>query len=292
MMPMSKMTLITSRDPKGQRLLDLVAAAINKAGLDDDGAQRVIENGPEFQAGVRKLLAGISVSNRYADEEAPSNYGYLSGYRRPNSFVAQCEILRAKLGCKISFAESALNTPLVSLAEGNSAIPDWQTVAPTYGEAVELVLEALKEAYGGRFVNCREGELRPNRLRQSKRSIERLALLKERQRGAKILVVQTQFGLLHRGRSVRRAREVFQAPEFGLGAFAVGCMLLTHENRLRHCDDLWLYCPGDEYRFDVSSGFLDAPHFYFSGGQLKFCTIGVDSYDDYYGSASAFVPSE
>ena len=30
--------------------------------------------------------------------------------------------------------------------------------------------------------------------------------------------------------------------EFGLGAFAVGIMLSTHENRLKNLDDLWIDC--------------------------------------------------
>jgi len=47
-----------------------------------------------------------------------------------------------------------------------------------------------------------------------------------------ILVVPAQFGLRHRGRSVRRVREVMNANEFGLGVFAIGIMLLTHPERL------------------------------------------------------------
>lgn len=275
----------------GRFVEDAAEKALLEAGLDKEGLQKLLGNGGEFQADIIASIRRLSVSNQYANEEVPSSYGYLSGFRKPNPFTAQCEILRAKLGCEISFDESALNTPLVTLAEGNSAIPDWETVAPTYGEAVELVLKALEKSYGGRFVNYRDGQLGPQQLKQSKRSIERLALLKQQQKGAKILVVQTQFGLRHRGRSVRRAREVFQASEFGLGAFAVGCMLLTHENRLRHYDDLWPDCAGDEYAPEAGGDFYDAPFFYFGGENLEFSTCGIGSARVIFGSVSAFVPS-
>ena len=31
-------------------------------------------------------------------------------------------------------------------------------------------------------------------------------------------------------------------PEFGVGEVTVGIMLLTHENRLKNLDDLWIDC--------------------------------------------------
>ena len=59
MMTMSK-TLITSRDPKGLQIATLFDAALNKAPLDSERAQRLIERGGEFQDGILELMAKLS----------------------------------------------------------------------------------------------------------------------------------------------------------------------------------------------------------------------------------------
>jgi len=56
-----------------------VEAAYNKAGLDDERAQRLNES-PEFVEELRKLIERYSATNQFADEETDSEYGYLSGY--------------------------------------------------------------------------------------------------------------------------------------------------------------------------------------------------------------------
>jgi hypothetical protein len=104
-------------------------------------------------------------------------------------------------------------------------------------------------------------------------------------------VVPAQFGIRHRGRSVRRAREVMSANECGLGAFAIGIMILTHPERLSHYNDLWIDCAGDEFD-DPDSGvrFDCAPCFEFDGDEVKFVTDYVVSASGSYGSASGFGP--
>ncbi|MBP6944432.1 hypothetical protein KBD61_04110 [Patescibacteria group bacterium] len=154
------------------------------AGLDDEAVRYLFENGGDFQDGLIALIQKYSLTKQFADEEAPpARYGYRSGYRRPNSFAAQCEILRAKLRCDIVFQESALNTPLASLAEGNFAIPDWQTLAPTYGQAVELVLNVFEGSDDDRLRDYWRRSLQLQKLQQSRRSIEYLARLKQQQGG-------------------------------------------------------------------------------------------------------------
>ena len=105
-----------------------------------------------------------------------------------------------------------------------------------------------------------------------------------------ILVVPAQFGILHRGRSVRRAREVMKANQFGLGAFAVGIMLLTHPERLQNYDDICIDCAGDEFSPGADGDFSEAPIFHFDDGRVRFSTLWVSCAYDYYGSASGFVP--
>jgi len=115
--------------------------------------------------------------------------------------------------------------------------------------------------------------------------------LGDEQKDHDILVVAAQFGIRHRGRSVRRAREVFAANEFGLGAFAIGIMLLTHPERLSNYDDLWIDSSGDE--FDDPGAvvrFGKAPFFRFGGGGVGFGTDWFVGASRRCGSASAFVP--
>jgi hypothetical protein len=155
---------------------------------------------------------------------------------------------------------------------------------------VQKVFDALKKAYKGRFKNRREGQLGPNQLQQSAKSAAMWEQIGEAQKGFDILLVPAQFGLRHRGRSVRRAREVMESNEFGLGAFAVGIMLLTHADRLQHYDDLWIDCAGDEFHDPQNSGapFDRAPCFGFRDDGLRFDADWSALAYDLYGSASCW----
>ena len=203
------------------------------------------------------------MSSQFADEEVGSSYGYLSGYK-PKGITEQTNILR-QLFPGVGFADEKLaERPVPVGAEGWFAIPKWQTIAPTYGEAVEKVLAKIEETRKGKFKNRREGELGPDDLKQTARTeVTMFETLGYEQKDHDILVVAAQFGLRHRGRSVRRAREVMQVNEFGLGAFAVGIMILTHPERLMHDDDLCIDCAGDEYTAKAGDDVSRAPLFYF-----------------------------
>ena len=208
---------------------DAIEKVLAELGLDNPGAQRVIEHGDDFAEAIRMAaitsLKDLSVSDKFKDEEVTSNYGYLSGYRKPKSITEQCNILR-QIFPGVGFADEKLaERAIPANAEGWFAIPKWQTIAPTYGEAVQKVLDAIKKARNGKFYNYREGQLGPDRLRQSAKTEKVFQTLGDEQKDYDILVVAAQFGLRHRGRSVRRAREVMQVNESGLGAFAIGIMI-------------------------------------------------------------------
>jgi len=274
---------------------DAVEKVLTELGLDNPGAQRVIEHGDEFAEAIRTAalasLKDLSVSDKFKDEEVKSNYGYLSGYRKPKSITEQTNILR-QIFPGVGFADEKLaEREVPANAEGWFAIPKWQTIAPTYSEAVQKVLDAIKKARNGKFYNYRDGQLNDQRLRQTAKTASVFQKLSDEQKDHDILVVAGQFGLRHRGRSVRRAREVFSQNEIGLGAFAVGIMILTHAERLQNVDDLWIDCAGDEFDDpDAGVRFDHAPYFYFHDGGVEFGTYWFDLAGDNYGSASAFVP--
>jgi len=268
---------------------DAVDRAIAEGILDKDGIQKLIENGGEFQADIAASIKKYSVSNQFTDEEVESNSVYFKSYK-PKGITEQTSILR-QLIPGIGFADEKLaEQPLPPHAEGWFAIPRWQSVAKTYGEAVKKMLYLIKKQRKGKFFSWCESQLGPQYLRQHKRTAKKLKTLGHQQKGFAILVVAAQFGLNHRGRSVRRAREAFTANEFGLGAFEIGCMLLTHPERLRHYYNLWIDCAGDEYIYSDVGDFSLAPHFCFIwDGRVEFSTRRFDRAVSHYGSASGFL---
>ena len=293
---------ITTRDPKGLKFISVVEAAYNKEGLLDDEAQRVNDTSGLSDL-VHNFIAENRLTNKFKDEEVKSTYGYLSGYTNPNGLTAQCNRLR-ELFSGIGFANLDLlgsiekgEIALPANTEGWFAIPNWiknqNIFGATYNEALQEVLETIKTTRNGKFYNWREGQLGPERLRQSKHTEKFFRKLAEAQGNPDILIVAAQFGIRHRGRSVRRAREVIVSTsnEFGLGAFAVGIMILTHPERLMNYDDLWIDCAGDEFDDpDSDVRFDHAPYFYFYDGKVKFDAFTVDVAYALYGSASGFVP--
>lgn len=266
---------------------DTAEKTITEAKLDKDGLQRLINNGDEFQARIIDDIGELSVSNQFANEEVESSYGYLSGYK-PKSITRQIDILR-QFFPGIGYADKRLaEKSLPANAEGWFAIPKWQSIAKTEDEAVQKVFDLIKQQRKGNFYNWREGRLGAQYLRQYKRTVKKLETLANQQKSYNILVVAAQFGLRHRGRSVRRAREVFIANEFGLGVFEIGCMLLTHSARLQNSNDLWIDCD-NEYA-DTDNDFSSVPCFVFGDNGVGFGTRRLNLASVDYGLPSAFLP--
>ena len=287
-MPTQSITPITDGQRKQYKRFveDAVDKALAEAGLDKDGLQKLIENGDEFQSRIVTGIWDLSVSNQFADEEVQSSYAYPKGYK-VKGITDQTDILR-QLFPGIGFAlEKLANQPLPPNAEGWFAIPKWEKCAPRYGEAVEKVLTMIE--YKRKFCNYRDDRLGAKYLQQSMKTVKMFRKLGLEQKDYNILVVPAQFGLYYRGMSVRRAREIFSANECGLGAFAIGIMILTHPEREVQWEQLHVDCAGDEFSPDADGGFSHAPIFYFSYGEVKFDAGWYDLASEDYGSASAFV---
>ena len=281
---------------------DAVDRAIAEGLFDKEGAQTLIGNGDDWQdhilAGIRKL----SVSNQFADEEVESKYGYLSGYRQPKPIGLQVKLLQGTFANIGGANEKLAEQPLPPNTEGYFAIPRWEVLArwqrspersnepPLYEEALVKVFRQISASRNGKFHNYREGALGADRLRLIPKTIKALEKLAKQQEGYDILVVPCQFGFRHRGRSVRRARKVMTRGEFGLDPFSITCMLLTHEERLKHHDDPWIDCAGADYDFVGAGRFDYAPFFVFDGVRVKFDASGLDNPNGHFGSASGVSP--
>lgn len=275
--------------------------ALEKVEADSEGWQRVLENGDELKLAVAEVIVAktgeLSVYNQYAGEEVESKYGYLSGYTKPVSIEDQIDILRSHWptlnpdGAIRYMREVYPSLRFPSWVEGPFALICPGFFSEIYGEELEEVLKALAKSRNGKFYNYRAGQLGPEYLRQSARTVAMMNRIVEQQPGSDIIIVSEQFGIRHRGKSVRRAREVFVGSEFGEGAKNVGTMILTNPIRLQHYDDLRIDCAGNEFSPDAGGGFGFAPYFRFSGGGVRFGAHWVGgAYYEFYGLASGSLP--
>lgn len=285
---MSTSALITSRDRKGLHAVKFFEVAYNKAKLDEEQAQRLNERGGELQDSILNIIKELS--DRYCQEEVESNRGYVLGLgSQARNLSEQISILKqyfAGLCFKAKIFSQEKSLP--EGAEGWFAIPRWENIAPTYCEALRIVLRALSESRGSGFVNANKECFGPEFIRSHGPSTEKWSEIGRQQAENSILLVPAQLGILHGGRSVRRARELMSANQFGLGAFATAIILLTHPERLQEDEILGIDCAGDEYSPWDDSAFEHSPLFYFDR-KLVFGHRHASVPRQIYGSATGFI---
>lgn len=286
---------VTTRDDKGLKFISIVETRYNKSHLSEEEAQ-CINNAPGLADLIGNFIEENRRPNKYANEEVQSKYGYLSGYRKPISITDQIDILRSHWptlnpDSALRFMREVYGTlQFPEWIEGPFAIIRPGFFSDKYGEELEEIFKALVKDRKGKFQNYWEGQLGLEYLQQTEPTLGKLAMLMEQQPGSDILITAAQFGIRHRGRSVRRACEVLIGSEFGLGAKDNGTMILTNPIRIQHVDDLWIDCSGDRFSPEADGGFACAPCFGFSDGRLRFRVSGVAGAHDSYGSSSASLP--
>lgn len=272
----------------GEAVAAASRAAIEK--LDRQTAQLVLEKHArlkaEFTHAAIDIVQRHTVSDRYRDEETESKREYPPMYRvRP--VEAQVTALRKIFPGLGRCMERIARRPLPDAAEAWFAIPRWQALAPSYNQALELVTDALGNQR--KFANRMQGKLAAAHLRPAERSERALALLEQQQPGSDIFVVAAQLGRIHRGCSARRTREIMLGNEFGLGAFAFGCILLTHPERLATVDALMVDCGGDEYSLGGDGVYNRVPLYEYDLGGLQFSVFYNDRSRNLWGSPSGFL---
>lgn len=303
---MTKKSITSAQTDKvadlGREAVKTAVGKVNPTSIDAQNG--IIGNGGEFKTRVEKAVEAIiqemTTPNKYVNEVVSSRYTYPKEYKGPKPIIDQVNIIAEKFGLDPAQAlEFAKKLPVLPAgAEGWFAIPKVSAVAKKhfpeiagiaeqYCEAMKLVHTKLAESRS--FTNYRNGEIVPSKLRQHVRTVDFLEHLEMQQQGD-ILIIAAQYGMRHRNKSVRRARETFASNEFGLGAFAIGCMALVHPERYVRWEELDTDCAGDEFASDSDGVFSKAPVFYFGGGGLKFDTRVVSGAYDGCGSVSGFAP--
>lgn len=218
-----------------------------------------------------------------------SHYGYLSGYTKPRGIAEQIKILR-QFFQGLGYADKQIAAkPFPDGAEGWFAIPRWEKVAKSYNDAVPKVLNRIKMGFSDEFRSWCGENLCPS-MRQTDHSERSMEKLGEEQKSHDILIVPAQFGLRHKGRSENRVNDIMESSEFCLGLFAVGVMLLTHPERLKQYDDLWIGCAGDYS--DEDGTFPTSPVIHFTDGEVSYISTLKDEAYGWQGFASGFVSSQ
>jgi len=243
-------------------------------------AQRAIEKGDELQ---KKMLALINELGElpYADEEVDSTYGYPQGFKI-RSVTEQVEALEKHFpDLDASHVQELASGELPECAEGWAVIPKPDKVGKNYHEALESVLALI--AKNREFKNWREGELTKKYMKLTEKTTNAHTTLDEQT--GDYWVVPFQFGI------IRRARVVFEKEEFGLGAYEVAILLLTHPDWIQlNC--LNIDCAGVEYTSHADGDFFACLYFEWDDNykQLGLHFHSTVNTSDKWGSASAFLP--
>ena len=261
-------------------------------GATADDLREIRSNDNAAKAVVEAIQA--ITGNRYANEGVESSFTYPSDYTGHKSIREQVEALLAIPAFNDLDAIWVLDKGQAWYDE--LSLPDWvegplvyvwHEALGGYHATLEQVLKAIADSRT--FYNYRTGQLTPSRLRQHARTVKMEKVIKAGQPGD-LIIVPSQAGLRHRGRSVRRARVRFYEHEFGLGSVAEGCRVLSHPGRFIRWEQLQVDCAGDEFAPDAVGDFSSAPYLNFSGGRVRFDAGDVDLPDDHFGSASGFLP--
>ena len=238
-------------------------------------------------------------TDKFKDEEVRVAYGYPKEYKCPKPIEQQikaiAEIFSLDPALTLEYAKKLPVLP--EGAEGWFAIPSVDALAQKhfpevidpaekYCRALQLVHQKI--AASRLFTNWRDGQIDTAHFKVSPRTQEMMQKIAETQKGD-ILIIAPQLGKRHGGRSVRRAREVFVANEYGLTSVAIGSIVRVHPERLTRWEELDLDCSGDEFSADGDGQFGRAPYFFFHD-KVKFDTHDVSYAYDNFGSSSGFVP--
>jgi len=264
-------------------------SALERAGLDKSLAQVVINSKDNESA--KKVLAfmknGFQPATElpFADEEVESDFQYPADFQ----FLSPVEQL---LFWRERFPDldgnSVEKLASVTLEVGAESIAVMPKPAKLGGYRAALLKVLGFIAASRSFKNWREGQLGPEYFRPALKTAGAIMRMEEYQPGD-YLVFPYQFGMGHRGRSVRRGRVLYTEPEFGLGPYEGGCQILTHPKRITGDNQLYFDCGGAEYSPGAGGKFYRSLCFLWYDGRLSFGDGWSDGANQRYGSASGFL---
>lgn len=278
---------ISAMSFEGQRFLSDVLRVYDNACLSEEERGRINDN-TGLAALFGEFIKKSRCPNRYAKERVNSTYCYPEDYHM-KAVWEQVAVFRKHfpaLGTKEDDLEKLARRTLPPRTEW-AVIPRWEKVGTTYCEAIEKIFALITAER--KFSNTCKERLNDQSLIQTAKAIDAWKTLGEQQSGD-LLIVATQFGVRFRGCSVRCATDTMYSYEFGLGTFAVACMLLTHPKREVRWEQLHPECGGDYFTSIKGEHHVRTPLFSFRSGELKLDSVQIDNPGDGFGCASGFLP--
>ena len=132
------------------------------------------------------------------------------------------------------------------------AIPNWlscqEEFGETYPEAVVSVLTKLQEVNPGNMrIELTDDWASKCQLYRTKATEVAWNTICSQQHNHDIIIMAVQIGKRHKGKNVKVIRELIEWPEYGLGAFEIGIMILQCPSLLSIVDGGGINCVGDEY---------------------------------------------
>jgi hypothetical protein len=266
-----------------EKLVEGLGEVLGRLNLTDEELMFRVDRIEEMRSKMWDCVKSLSI-DRYKDEEVESDCEYPGNYFvRPIN--EQVEILQQYFP-HLSFKLYGELKPseLPEGAEGWFVVPKLERIAGADELATEKIMRLINSSLTPSF-----GMLNFCKKRKTREAIESLSLGSAND----FILFPAQFGLRHRGRSVRRAQDLASSSEFFLGLYEVGCMLLTHPERLdASLKTLGIYCAGNEDHCYNGRELFDTPLFRWDIGSNTLIYSDIhypEKPDKKYGTASGFL---
>lgn len=257
--------------------------------------KKLIENVDGFQTDLRDLLKKHSSIEEPVIQVMEKPFGYAPGYS-PNRSES-IEVILADFEEQVATLDQVFNcgrrynsdwiikthATLPSWVEKFFAQIPWECVAGSYDDALDKVLArvAMNRSYNPSCV-----------VKMSEEYVSKFVELHHLQGAPKIVAMPAEFGLRHRGISIRSVRAMVKEHECGLSAFSAGIMLITHPERLKWHSDLWINCAGDEVSSAGDEYFNQSPYYQNHCTDICYGYQNINSSSGHSGSPTFYIPQK
>lgn len=238
--------------------------------------------------------SAIPRTNRYLKQKVSSNFGYPPTYHGflpiEQQIISIARRHDLNPASALTFAGKADQLVLPPKSEGLIAMPWWEVLAPTYGEAIQALCKKI--AQSRKFYNNYEEQLSDRYVQLFEHTKHALETMHNAQK-SDILVFPAQAGLQHKGESILYARDEFLLSsdgEFGGDPIMGLTILLNHPGRMNQFNEVGMDFPGVEYAPVGVSVFSESLSVYFFDARVRFVRRLLDFPYDCYGSVSGFLP--
>lgn len=180
----------------------------------------------------------------------------------------------------------------MTMPEGITFFPilTWQQVANTYEDAVNLILDMIKDSRNGRFQSIFGQNFSAPYLWKERYFAKNIDLLCRQQRGCIIKILSAQTDGRYQGISADQLRNHISNYEFDLDIFTVGLMILLDEDLISDYRDTGIVCSGNRYSEKGDGEYKKVPVFRMdAAGDLVLDIVSRDKTSEFFSSATGFV---